>query len=83
MLVGLVPNASGLTSIQTFRDRAWDGENNPVDRAKLLAQMKASGAYNNIFLVGMLHSIEATSNRFIGDMHMSLATDVTDTAPGK
>ena len=66
---GISSNASGIANIQSGRDRAWDGENNPTDRSALLAQMKRLGAKNNLFITG--------------DMHMSLANDVYDTAPGK
>ena len=66
---GIASNASGIPNIQSGRSRAWDGENNPTDRSALLAQMKRLDAKNNLFITG--------------DMHMSLANDVYDTAPGK
>ena len=65
---GISANAAGVPNIQSGRSRAWDGDNNPVDRAAFMAQMKRLGAFNNIFITG--------------DMHISLAADVMDTADG-
>lgn len=65
---GIGANAAQVPNIQSGRSRAWDGDNNPVDRAAFLAQMKRLNAFNNIFVTG--------------DMHISLAADVSDTADG-